>query len=117
MSSIHKEVIRKLNRGFEAGDEEAILSCLTDDVRWDVPGAFTAIGKEAYRQNITNENFTGRPVISHKSEVEEGDKVSVEGRVEGRYKNGDPFKAIFHNAYTFEHDKIKAMTSYLVPVN
>ena len=40
----NKEIIRKLNKGFEAGDQEAILSCLADDIYWNVPGAFIANG-------------------------------------------------------------------------
>ncbi len=45
MTTRNKEIIRKLNKGFEADDPEAILSCLADDIRWDLAGAFTAIGK------------------------------------------------------------------------
>jgi ketosteroid isomerase-like protein len=46
----NKEVIRKLNKAFEADDVEAILSCLADDVRWDVAGYITAIGKEEFQR-------------------------------------------------------------------
>ena len=47
MTTKNKEVVRKLNKGFEADDDdEIILSCLTDSIRWDLASAFTAIGKE-----------------------------------------------------------------------
>ncbi|MGQ0739492.1 MAG: nuclear transport factor 2 family protein [Bacteroidota bacterium] len=112
----NKEVIRKLNKGFEAGDEEAILSCLTDDVHWNVAGYFTANGKEEYRKQIANENFSGLPVITIINEIEENNQVAVEGVVRAQFANGDPFKAFFHNTYRMENGKVKAMTSYLVPV-
>jgi hypothetical protein len=50
---------------------------LTDNIRWDVPGAFTAIGKEEYRQQIHNDNFVGAPTITIKNEIAEGNFVAV----------------------------------------
>lgn len=116
MTAANKEIIRKINRGFEADDVEAILSCLADDVRWDVPGHFTAIGKEEFRQQIHNEAFVGAPTITIINEIAERDRVAVEGRVESRMKTGILFKAVFHNTYHLENQKVKAMTSYAVPI-
>jgi hypothetical protein len=42
--------------------------------------------------------------------------VAVEGRVESRMKTGVLFKAVFHNTYRLENRKVKAMTSYVVPI-
>ena len=114
--SRNKEIIRRLNKGFEEGDEEKILSCLSDDVQWWVIGAFTATGKEEYRKQITNENFTGTPIITIINEIAEGDRVAVEGKVHSQMRNGNLFKAFFHNAYLLENEKVISMTSYLVPV-
>ena len=116
MTAANKEIIRQINRGFEVDDVEAILSCLADDVRWDVAGHFTAIGKEEFRKQIHNEAFVGAPTITIINEIAEGDYVAVEGRVESRMKTGAPFKAVFHNAYRLKNRKVKAMTSYLVPI-
>ena len=116
MTTKNKEIVRKLNKGFEADDTASILSCLADDVRWEVAGFFTANGKEEYREQIHNDNFTGAPVITIKNEIAEGNYVAVEGRVESMMKNGVLFKAFFHNTYYLENEKIKEMTSYLVPI-
>ena len=115
MSVKNKEVIRKLNKGFETDDIDAILSCVSDDVHWNVPGAFTANGKEEYRKQIHNENFVGAPTITIKNEVAEGDYVAVEGTVISKFKDGTIFNAFFHNTYRLENEKVKEMTSYLVP--
>lgn len=45
MGARNKDIIRALNGGFEAGDAEAILACLSDDVVWHVPPHFTARGE------------------------------------------------------------------------
>jgi ketosteroid isomerase-like protein len=116
MTASNKEVIRRLNRAFEADDVEAVLSCLADDVRWDVAGYFTAKGKEEFRQQIHNDAFVGAPTITIINDIAEGDYVAVEGRVESRLKSGAPFKAVFHNTYRLENHKVKAMTSYVVPI-
>jgi uncharacterized protein len=116
MTVENKEIVRKLNRAFESDDAEAILSCLADDIRWDVAGHFTAIGKEEFRQQIHNEAFVGAPRITIINDIAEGDYVAVEGRVESRMKSGAPFKAVFHNTYSLENRKVKAMTSYVVPI-
>jgi uncharacterized protein len=116
MTAGNKEIIRKLNKGFEADDTEVILSCLADDIRWDVAGAFTTNGKEEYRQQIHNDNFVGAPTITIKNEIAEGNFVAVEGRVECKMKDGNFFKAVFHNTYLLENEKVKTMNSYLVPI-
>jgi len=110
----NKEIIQKINEGFASGDTEGILSHIADDVQWDIPGFSTAIGKEAFRKEIHNENFQGLPVITIKNDIAEGDYVAVEGEVQALTKNGDPFSAFFHNKYRLENGKVKHMTSYLV---
>ena len=112
----NKQVIRKLNKAFEADDVEAILSCLADDIRWNVVGHFTARGKEEFRKQIHNDAFVGAPTITIINEIAEGDYVAVEGRVESRMTSGILFKAMFHNTYRLENQKVKAMTSYVVPI-
>ena len=112
--SENKEIVRKINKGFASGDTEAILEHIADDVRWDIPGFSTAIGKEAFRKEIHNENFQGLPTITVTNDIAEGDYVAVEGEVKALTKNGAPFDAFFHNKYRLEDGKVKHMTSYLV---
>ena len=116
MTAANKEIVRRINQGFEAEDVEAILSCLADDIHWDVAGHFTAMGKEEFRKQVHNEAFVGAPKITIVNEIAEGDYVAVEGRVESRMKSGVLFKAVFHNTYRLENQKVKAMTSYVVPI-
>jgi uncharacterized protein len=110
----NKEIIRKVNQGFVTGDQETILSYVADDVRWDIAGVSTHIGKEAFRKEINNENFIGLPAISVKNEIEEGDHVAVEGSVQCRKKDGGMLDALFFDFYRLENGKIKEMRSYVV---
>lgn len=110
----NKEIIRKVNEGFTEGDTEKILSYLADDIRWDMPGAFAHVGKEAFRKEINNENFEGAPAITVKNEIAEGDYVAVEGVVQSRMKGGVIFNASFFDIYRLENGKIKEMRSYVI---
>lgn len=111
----NKEIIRKVNEAFNADDTDAIMSFVADDVRWDVVGFSTANGREEFRKEVENEGFKRPPIITIVSEVEEGDRVAVEGTVIGRTLEGNEFELYFHNAYRLENGKIKEMKSYLVP--
>ena len=115
MATHNTEATCKLNKGFEADDASAILSCLADDIRWDVAGAFTTNGKDEFRKQIHNENFVGAPTITIKNEIAEGNYVAVEGELECTMKTGNMFQAYFHNTYLLENEKDKRMTSYLAP--
>jgi len=110
----NKQIIQKVNDAFAAGDTDTILSFVADDVRWDVLGFSTAIGKEQFRREVENEGFEGRPVITITSAIEEGDRVAVEGRVMTKPVGGEGIELYFHNAYRLEAGKIKEMRSYLV---
>ena len=116
MSEANKQVVRKLNKAFESDDAETILSCLTDDIRWHVAGHFTANGKQEFESQIHNDAFEGAPTITIKNEIAEGDYLAVEGSVTSKLKGGAAFNAVFHNTYLLKDGKVKAMTSYVVPI-
>ena len=59
----NKRTVNEYMDGFRRSDHEQILSCLTDDVEWEIPGAFHVRGKEAFDKEIENEAFVGRPNI------------------------------------------------------
>jgi uncharacterized protein len=114
MTMKNKEIIRKVNEGFVTGDTEKILSYVADDVRWDMPGTFAHVGKDAFRKEINNEAFEGVPTITIKNEIEEGEHVAVEGEVQCRKKDGGVFDAYFFDFYRLENGKIKEMRSYVI---
>ena len=59
----NKETVNKYIDGFRKSDHAMILSCLTDDIEWEMPGAFHLIGKEAFDKEIENDAFVGRPTM------------------------------------------------------
>ena len=110
----NKEIIRKVNEGFSEGDNEKILQYVADDVHWDIIGISVHVGKDEFRKEINNDSFVGKPTITTKNEIEEGDKVAVEGEVQCRMRNGRMLDAFFFDSYRLEDGKIKEMRSYLI---
>jgi ketosteroid isomerase-like protein len=102
--------------GFRRGDHAGILSCLTDDVVWDIPGWAYLIGKDAFDKEIENEAFEGRPAITVTRVMEENEVVMAEGSVRTRRKGGEVLNLRFCDVFEMEHGKIKRLTSYLMEV-
>lgn len=115
--SDNKETIEKYMEGFRKSDHQMILSCLTDDVVWEMPGIYSHNGKEAFDKEIENENFIGSPTIQVKRLIEENNIVIAEGSVQSKMKDGKELNAVFCDVFEMTGGKIKGLTSYLMSLN
>ena len=112
--SPNKETVQKYMDAFRRTDHAEILSCLTDDVEWVIPGFSHARGKEAFDREIENDAFTGSPVITVKRLTEENDVVIAEGSVRAQQKDGPLLLLDFCDVFEMEGGKIRRLISYLV---
>lgn len=110
----NKSTVQKYMDGFTAGDHGQILSCLTDDVVWYMPGNFHLSGKSAFDKEIENDNFVGRPTITVTRMTEENNVVIAEGAVQCGMKAGGKLDALFCDVFEMEAGKIKRLTTYLM---
>jgi len=110
----NKQTVQKYMDGFRESDHEKILSCLTADVIWEMPGVYLHSGKNEFDKEIENDNFVGSPTIQIIRMVEEDDFVVAEGSVQGNMKNGKLLDAVFCDVFQMEKGKIKRLTSYLM---
>jgi len=110
--SQNKNTVQRYMEGFMASDHEKILSCLTDDVSWEMPGYFRLKGKEAFNKEIENDNFEGRPVIKITRMTEEDNVVAAEGSVQVKIKAGGMLDAVFCDVFHLENGKIKHLATY-----
>jgi ketosteroid isomerase-like protein len=110
----NKETVELYMEGFNQTDHAKILSCLADDVVWDMPGYFNLKGKKQFDKEIENDAFEGSPVITLTRLVEEGNIVVAEGAVKSKMKNGQLLDALFCDVFHFEKGKIKQLTSYMM---
>ncbi len=112
----NKIVVERYMDGFRKSNHEQILSCLTDDVEWDMPGAFHLVGKDAFDKEIENDAFVGSPTITITRMVEENDVVVAEGAVRVKKRDGGVLNAVFCDVFAMGNAKIKRLTTYLAEV-
>jgi uncharacterized protein len=114
--SENKKVIEKYMDGFNKLDHSQILSCLTEDVEWVLPGVFHLNGKKEFDKEIENPAFEGKPVIVVNRAIEENDIVITEGTVRAKKKDAEYINLVFCDVFEMEDNLIKRLTSYLMEV-
>jgi ketosteroid isomerase-like protein len=114
--SRNKQTVKEYMDAFGKTDHKEVLSCLTDDVEWVVPGVFHRAGKEAFDKEIENDAFVGSPTITLTRMTEEQDVVVAEGTVRSARRDGGVLNAVFCDVFVLRDAKIKHVTSYLMEV-
>jgi ketosteroid isomerase-like protein len=114
--SRNKQIVQQYMDAYGKSDHEAVLSCLTDDVEWVVPGAFHLTGKAAYDKEIENAAFVGSPTLRVSRMTEEHDVVVAEGTVRNARKDGGMLSLVFCDVFELRDAKIRRLTSYLMEV-
>ena len=112
--SANKTTVARYLDGFRTGDHALILSCLTDDVIWDLPGTFHLVGKAAFDKEIENPAFQGPPEIAVSRTTEENDVVIVEGTVRAQRADGERLHLAFVDVFELHDGKISRLISYLM---
>jgi ketosteroid isomerase-like protein len=112
----NKETVNKYMDGFRRSDHAQILSCLADDVEWEIPGAFHLRGTEAFDKEIENEAFVGSPTITVTRMTEENNVVVAEGSVRTQRKDGSILSLRYCDVFVMRAGKIKQVISYLMEV-
>ena len=114
--SKNKQTVQKYMDAFGKTDHATILSCLTDDIEWFIPGAFRITGKAAFDKEIENDAFVGSPTIKVSRMIEEEDVVIAEGSVRATRKDGGALNLLFCDVFEMRDAKIKRLTSYLMEI-
>jgi uncharacterized protein len=114
--SQNKQTVQKYMEGFIRSDHGQILSCLTDDVEWLMPGGFHLSGKDSFDKEIENPAFVGSPEITITRLTEENDVVVAEGAVRAARRDGGFLNAVFCDVFVMRDAKIRQLTSYLVEI-
>jgi uncharacterized protein len=112
--SRNKETVKRYIDGFNKSDHPQILSCLTDDIEWLMPGTFHLNGKAAIDREIENDAFIGKPVVTITRLTEENNVVIAEGTVLVEWKAGGFLEAVFSDAFEMENARIKRLVTYQV---
>jgi ketosteroid isomerase-like protein len=112
--SRNKEVVSKYIEGFNNADQFQMLSCISRDVEWIMPGSFHLVGRDAFDKEIQNDAFAGNPVVQILRLTEELNVVIAECSVRVARKEGGFLDAVFCDVFEMENAKIKKLTTYQV---
>jgi len=107
----NKKVVETYMNGYNTGDTAAILSCLAEDVIWEMVGYFNLKGKDQVDKEI-NSGWEGNPIITISQLIEEGNIVVAEGAVKCKLKNGGFMDALFCEVFHFDNGKVEKLTTY-----
>jgi len=110
--STRKGIVEKYIEGFCRSDHAQILSCLTDDVVWELHGCKTLQGKEAFDAEIENDGFEGSPTLTIDRLIEEGDSVVATGGGSVDQRGGDRLTFVFCEVFTFAGDAVSRLDTY-----
>jgi len=110
----NKRTVETYMEGFRKTDRSKILSCLTDDVEWVIPGAFSVRGKDDFASHIVDEGFVGHPLITVSRLIEEEDVVVAEGSVRAPRVGGTFLDLVFCDVFDMRDGKIRRLVSYLM---
>ena len=105
----NKRVVERCMDGFHKADHEQILSCLTDDVIWEMPGFFRHIGKDAFDKELGNGAFEGHHTVTVTRMIEQGGVVIAEGSVKG----DDGTTMVFCDVCEMRDGKISKLIAYI----
>lgn len=111
--SENKRTVGKFLGGFSNSDHHQILSCLTDDVEWEVPGMFHLTGKDAFDREIEH---AGSPTINITRLTEEDDVVVAEGSVRSQRTDGGFLNRAFCDVFVMREAQIQQLTTYLMEI-
>jgi len=110
----NKRTVEAYMEGFRTTDRPRILSCLTSDVEWEIPGAFHIRGIDEFDKHITDDGFVGNPAITVTRLIEADDVVVAEGSVRVQTKDGPFLNLVFCDVFEMQNSKIRRLISYLV---
>jgi ketosteroid isomerase-like protein len=103
--------------GFRRNDHEQILSCLTDDIRWTVFGAFQLTGKEAYDKAIDGApDFIDPPELTVVRMVEQGDVVMAELTGTAKRAAGGELRMSMAEVFLLRDGKIAERRAWVTPL-
>ena len=109
------ETVNAYLDGFRRNDHEQILSCLTDDIRWTVFGAFQLSGKAAYDKAIDGApEFIDPPRLEVVRMIEQGNIVMAELTGTAKRAAGGEMRMSMAEVFVMREGKIAERRAWVI---
>ncbi len=110
--STHVEIVKKYIDGFREGDSQKTLSCLTDDVTWNIYGHKSLRGLDQFAAELKNDAFEGNPELQILNFVENANTVAIQGSGRVKQRGGDWLPFVFSEFFVFTSGKVETLDTY-----
>ncbi len=110
--SVQVEIVKKYIDGFREGNSQKILSCLAEDVTWNIYGFKSLSGIDQFAAELKNDAFEGNPELQILNVVENVSTVAIQGSGRVKQRAGDWLPFVFSEFFTFANGKVKTLDTY-----
>lgn len=115
-NSPRQNLLKEFNIAFVEHNMDFILSCVSDEIIWDIVGDKKISGISDFKNELNNMNETTTLELKIEKIITHGKIAAVEGIM--TIQNGETYK--FCDTYIFEGfsktAKIKSLTSFVIQV-
>ena len=115
MGLSNKAILLKANAFVTAGNNEGFLSYCTEDVHWIFIGDQELEGKEAVRAYM-REAYTEPPIFDVEELIEEGDFVTVIGKISMKDQSGKLLNYAYCDVWRFRDSKMAELKAFVIEV-
>jgi ketosteroid isomerase-like protein len=112
--SKNKEIVKKVNASFTAGNTDGFLEHCADNVVWNMVGEKETKGKTAIKEWMSQMEGMEPPKFTVDKIIAEGDSVVCYGDMTMKGEDGKEGKYSYVDAYQFSGDKIAELQSFVV---
>jgi ketosteroid isomerase-like protein len=106
-------LLKEISEEFAKGNMEFVEPYLSDDIKWNIIGENSIIGKEQVLEVSKMLQLESFPVITIKNIVAEGNYVVVESTGVAKTKEGKPYNQTYCEIFRFINNKVQEITTYL----
>lgn len=114
MSDKNKEIVKKVNDSFIAGNTDGFLEHCADNIVWNMVGDKETRGKKAIKEWMSRMEGMEPPKFTVDKIIAEGDSVICYGDMTMKGEDGKEGKYSYVDAYQFSGDKIADLKSFIV---
>src|SRR5215212_4646538 len=107
------QLLKKISEEFAKGNLRFCEAYLAEDIKWNVLGEDTIVGKEQVLEVSKMAQLQSYPVIKIKSIISEGNYVVIESTGEAKTIKGKPYNQIYCEVFRFDNEKLQEITTYL----
>ena len=113
MKTTNKQLLIKISEEFAKGNLEFAGAYLADNIKWNILGENTIVGKKEVLEVSKMSQLQSFPVITIKNVIAEENYVVIESSGKAKTKSGKSYNQSYCDIFKFENEMLQEITTYL----